>query len=91
MTDGIIGTALNVFGEKEYPNRSRELRAMATLLEKALPLLMKTPAAQKAEKPWPRSRLKFLKKSGTILPKNLKNGKKNIENFANNPKENDGE
>lgn len=35
MTDGIIGTALNVLGEKEYKNRSKELRAIATLLEKA--------------------------------------------------------
>lgn len=35
MIDGIIGNILDNFEKNEYSNRSRELRAMATLLEKA--------------------------------------------------------
>ena len=81
MTDGIIGTALNVFGEKEYLNRSRELRAMATLLEKAADIVDENARSAEGEEAVAALKIKILEKEKDDLSKELEEWKDKFKNL----------
>lgn len=75
MADGIIGSAISGFREKEYPNRSKELRAMATLLEKAADVVDEYTQRAENNEGWAAFEIKILKKERDKLSKELEEWK----------------